>query len=51
MQKKNTFEGNDNMGGERCPVSSDNKLVITATDTAASNFIGSLKLMFSYLVV
>ena len=34
------FEGNDNMDGERCPVSSANELVIPAIDTAASNIVG-----------
>lgn len=41
-----SFEGNDNMDCERCPVSSDNEFVITATDTVASNFSGFLTLMF-----
>ena len=46
-----SFEGNDNMNGKRCLVSSNNELVITATDIAASNFVGSLTLMFSCQIV
>ena len=46
-----SFEGNDNMDCERCPVSSDNEFVITATDTVASNFAGSLTLMFPCQIV
>ena len=46
-----SFEGNDNMDCEKCPVSSDNEFVITATDTVASNFAGSLTLMFPCQIV
>ena len=43
---KMNFEGNDNMEGERCSVSSDNELVIPAIDAAASSIVGSLTMMF-----
>ena len=43
------FEGNDNMDGERCSVSSDNKLVIPAIDTATSNIVGYLTFSFNFL--
>ena len=46
-----SFEGNNNMDGERCPVSCDNEFVITATDTVLSNFAGSLTLMFRCQIV
>ena len=42
------FEGN-NMDGERCSVSSDNKLVIPAIDTTASNIVGYLTFSFNFL--
>ena len=40
------FEGNNNMDGQRCSVSSDNELVLPAIDTLASNIVASLTLMF-----
>ena len=43
------FEGNDNMDSDRCSVSSDNKLVIPALDTAASSIVGSLTFSFNFL--
>ena len=43
------FEGNDNMDGERCSVSSDNELVISAIDTAASNIVGYLTFLLNFL--
>ena len=44
------FEGNDNMDDERYPVSSDNKLVISAIVTAASNIVGYINFSFNFLV-
>ena len=43
------FEGNDNMDGERCSVSSANELVIPAIDTAVSNIVGYLTFSINFL--
>ena len=43
------FEGNDNTDGVRCSVSSVNKLIIPAIDTAASNIVGYLTFSLNFL--
>ena len=43
------FEGNDNIDGERCSVSSAIELAIPAIDTAASNIVDYLTFSFNFL--